>query len=131
MFIVIFHAGEKGNPRVDSNIVSNCEEDTQASVGSQKKGIDPQFEISTCFKTPLFYQVVFCDKVFKNRPYRFQFFKGCLPQILVGPFLNILTLFFQSHVCHQLLKSFYTTDRFIYMIFKSIFFRRFKVSVQY
>ena len=26
-----------------------------------------------------------------NRPYHFKFFKGCLPQILLGPFLNTLT----------------------------------------
>ena len=33
------------------------------------------------------------DKVFKNGPskiYPFKFFKGCLPQILLGPFLNTL-----------------------------------------
>ena len=30
--------------------------------------------------------------VFKQRrPYHFKFFKGCLPQILLGPFLNTLT----------------------------------------
>ena len=26
-----------------------------------------------------------------SRPYHFKFFKGCLPQILLGPFLNTLT----------------------------------------
>ena len=26
-----------------------------------------------------------------NRPYHFKFFKGCLPQVLLGPFLNSLT----------------------------------------
>ena len=26
-----------------------------------------------------------------NRPYHFKFFKGCLPQVLLGPFLNTLT----------------------------------------
>ena len=26
-----------------------------------------------------------------SRPYRFKFFKGCLPQILLGPFLNTLS----------------------------------------
>ena len=26
-----------------------------------------------------------------GRPYHFKFFKGCLPQILLGPFLNYLT----------------------------------------
>ena len=39
------------------------------------------------------------DKVFKNgpsnfcvsRPYSFKFFKGCLPKILLGPFLNTLS----------------------------------------
>ena len=30
---------------------------------------------------------VFC----LGKPYHFKFFKGCLPQILLGPFLNILT----------------------------------------
>ena len=27
----------------------------------------------------------------RGRPYHFKFFKGCLPQILLGPFSNILT----------------------------------------
>ena len=26
-----------------------------------------------------------------SRPYHFKFFKGCLPQILLGPFMNMLT----------------------------------------
>ena len=26
-----------------------------------------------------------------DRPYHFRFFKGCYPQILLGPFLNTLT----------------------------------------
>ena len=30
------------------------------------------------------------DKVFKNKPSK-KFFKGCLPQILLGPFLNTLS----------------------------------------
>ena len=29
-----------------------------------------------------------------GRPYHFKFFKGCLPQILLGPFLNALTQLF-------------------------------------
>ena len=29
--------------------------------------------------------------VYLSRPYHFKFFKGCLPQILPGPFLNTLT----------------------------------------
>ena len=31
-----------------------------------------------------------------GRTYHFKFFKGCLPQILLGPFLNTL-----SHMVHQ------------------------------
>ena len=27
----------------------------------------------------------------KDRPYPFKFFKGCLPRILIGPFLNTLS----------------------------------------
>ena len=30
-----------------------------------------------------------------SRPYYFKFFKGCLPHILLGPFLNTLT-----HICY-------------------------------
>ena len=29
--------------------------------------------------------------VYLGRPYHFKFSKGCLPQILLGPFLNTLT----------------------------------------
>ena len=28
-----------------------------------------------------------------SRPYPFKFFKGCLPQILLGPFLNTLSIY--------------------------------------
>ena len=31
------------------------------------------------------------DTVFLSRPYPFKFFKGCLPQILLGPFVNTLS----------------------------------------
>ena len=31
------------------------------------------------------------DMVCLGRPYHFRFFKGCLPQIILGPFLNTLT----------------------------------------
>ena len=31
------------------------------------------------------------DMVYLSRPYIFNFFKGCLPQILLGPFLNFLS----------------------------------------
>ena len=36
-----------------------------------------------------------------NRPYHFKCFKGCLPQILLGPFLNILTHIFSSTECEK------------------------------
>ena len=60
-----------------------------------------------------------CDKVFKNgsikvcgrqplkilkhmvclsRPYRFKVFKNCLPQILLGPFLNTLSHIFNKKI---------------------------------
>ena len=31
------------------------------------------------------------DMVSLSRPYHFKFFRGCLPQIVLGPFLNTLT----------------------------------------
>ena len=64
--MVIFHAGVKEKPCVYSNIPSTYEEDAQSSVGSQKEDFVPQFKISTWFRTPLFYQVVICQKVFRN-----------------------------------------------------------------
>ena len=33
-----------------------------------------------------------------SRPYHFKFFKGCLPQILLGPFLNTLTHLFLNFI---------------------------------
>ena len=36
-------------------------------------------------------QKTWSDMVCLNRPYPFKFFKGCLPQILLGPFLNTLS----------------------------------------
>ena len=36
------------------------------------------------------YQVKFVQVCF-NRPYHFKFFKGCLPQFILGPFLNTLS----------------------------------------
>ena len=46
-------------------------------------------------------QVKFVEGSFYNmlclsRPYHFKFFKGCLPQISIGPFLNTL-----SHMIHD------------------------------
>ena len=40
-----------------------------------------------------------------GRPYRFKFFNGCLPQILLGPFLNTLPNIvlgeFNLDLCHN------------------------------
>ena len=58
------------------------------------------------------------DKVFKNRPskicgrrrlrpYHSKFFKGCLPQILLHPFLNSLTrMIYWLHVGSQVRREF-------------------------
>ena len=42
-----------------------------------------------CVRQPL---KIWRDIVCLSRPYHFKFFKGCLPQILLGPFLNTLSL---------------------------------------
>ena len=52
-------------------------------------------------------QVKFVDdqvkcKIWSGRPHRFKFFQRCLPQTLLGPFLNTLThtsLLFPSECC--------------------------------
>ena len=36
-----------------------------------------------------------------GRPYHFKFFKGCLPQILLGPFLNTLTHMVVFVICRE------------------------------
>ena len=44
---------------------------------------------------------IWSDAVYLNRPlrpYRFKFFKGCLLQILIGPFLSILSHFLMALV---------------------------------
>ena len=41
--------------------------------------------------------------VYLNRPYPFKFFKDCLPQILIGPFLNTL---FQTFFPQFVLKNY-------------------------
>ena len=47
------------------------------------------------------------DMVCLGRTYHFKFFKGCLPQILLGPFLNTLTdmqLVFQCYFKYTIVK---------------------------
>ena len=45
---------------------------------------------------------VWSDIICLGRPYHFKFFKGCLPQILLDPFLNTLThLWFQIYITLQ------------------------------
>ena len=52
-------------------------------------------------------------KVFKNRPSKIcgtqplKNFKGCLPQILLGPFLNILTHLIVEHGVWLILRKFH------------------------
>ena len=57
------------------------------------------FEIFLNNHSVKYYGRVFQEKSNKiGRPYPFKFFKGCLPQILLGPFLNTLShLIFQMH----------------------------------
>ena len=40
-----------------------------------------------------------------SRPYHFKFFKGCLPQILLGSFLNTLTHLHQKNKKKHALRS--------------------------
>ena len=40
-------------------------------------------------------------KIDLSRPYPFKFFKGCLPQILLGPFLNTLSHLY-GRICMSL-----------------------------
>ena len=41
-----------------------------------------------------------------SRPYHLNFFRGCLPQILLGPFLNTLSHIEVSHtnICNEIWK---------------------------
>ena len=45
------------------------------------------------------------DMVCLSRSYHFKFSKGCLPQILLGPFLNTLSHFFGTHWTLATLKT--------------------------
>ena len=46
------------------------------------------------------YRILYGDMLCLGRPYHIKFFKGCLPQILLDPFLNTLT-----HICQLLGKK--------------------------
>ena len=54
--------------------------------------------------------------VYLGTPYHFKFFKGCLPQILLGSFLNTLTQMNQQswtkhwRLFHFLVQFFFTTS---------------------
>ena len=48
---------------------------------------------------------IWSDMVCLDRQYHFKFFKGCLPQILLGPFLNTLTYLIKNY--KELNKYFY------------------------
>ena len=48
------------------------------------------------------------DMVCQSKPYHFEFFKDFLPQILVGPFLNILTHIFHKCKLFSFFHSFFS-----------------------
>ena len=56
-----------------------------------------------------------------SRPYSFNFFKGCLPQVLLGRFLNTLSVpFSQLHLCECLkwkcsFKSSENCDQYVFL----------------
>ena len=57
--------------------------------------------------------------------FHFKYFKGCLPQILLGPFLNTLThIFHQKKVLKEYEKYFLFTEKslFVLEIFKFLYF---------
>ena len=65
--------------------VSFFENFTYALDGSRYSRIDPvKFVENSLLKN-------WTDMVCLGRSYHFKYFKGCLPQILLGPFLNTLT----------------------------------------
>ena len=44
-------------------------------------------------------------KFVEGRPYHFNFLKGCLPQVLLGPFLNTLTHLLIWSLCIRVIFS--------------------------
>ena len=52
------------------------------------------------------------DMICLDRPYHFKFFKGCYPQILLGPFLNTVTKIFYNAVCNKTMA--FSVKRFNY-----------------
>ena len=71
--------------------------------------------------------------VYISRPYPFIFFKGCLPYILLCPFLNTLSQMFLTDYIHtrlpesELTKSF-NVESFLKCMVSKIFFREIKVT---
>ena len=50
-------------------------------------------KLKICGRQPL---KIWSDKVCLGGPYHFKFFKDCLPEILLGPFLNTLSKIYVS-----------------------------------
>ena len=61
--------------------------------------------------------------VYLSKPYPFKFFKDCLPEILLGAFLNIL-----SHMYEQFCEYIYDIYFIIYL-FAYIYFTYFNLSL--
>ena len=61
---------------------------------------------------------IWSDMICLGRPYHFKFFKGCLPQILLGPFLNTFSHKVLEWLQQQQMQFFAKMIFFsIYMIF--------------
>ena len=52
--------------------------------------------IVSYFNTTNKFDMRHCKNICLNRPYHFKFFKGCLPQILLGSFLNTLSYIYDA-----------------------------------
>ena len=65
-----------------------------------------------------------------GRPYHFKFFKDCLPQILLGPFLNILSQMLSSKAWEMIGNENILLIQFFYPVYEDLnaFFKVTEIS---
>ena len=61
------------------------------------------------------------DMVSLNRPYHFRFFKGCLPQILLGPFLNNVSNSSNTECAYDFIYAAFKQKQFRYSFLRKMF----------
>ena len=68
-------------------------------------------------------------KLCLSRPYHFKFFKGCLPQVVLGPFLNTLPHITETLVRKKVKKPQVLFNLYLFVLMKKLTFTAFLFDI--